>query len=169
MGRLGHVGFSYVGLLYLVMLFVPNLFWTRCKPAGYTPGGEKRLLVWCERVGQVAVTGTALLFTDFNLRPFTWWSLWLAASFLLMLLYEVWWVRYFRSGRTLQDFYSSFCGVPVAGATLPVLAFGLLAVYGRVVWLLLSTIVLGIGHIGIHWQHKRRIADAAGDVETAYD
>lgn len=30
-----HFGFSYVGLIYLVMLFVPNLFWTKHKPKDY--------------------------------------------------------------------------------------------------------------------------------------
>ena len=60
-----------------------------------------------------------------------------------MALYEVWWVRYFRGPRTLADFYSSLLGVPVAGATLPVAAFFLLGVYGRVVWMLLAAVLLG--------------------------
>lgn len=71
-----------------------------------------------------------------------------------MLLYECWWVRYFKSPKQLSDFYSSFWGVPVAGATLPVAAFLLLGVYGRVVWLVVSTVVLGVGHIGMHLQHR---------------
>lgn len=44
-------------------------------------------------------------------------------SFLLMPLYEIWWVRYFKGGKKLKDMYSSFLGIPVAGANLPVLAF----------------------------------------------
>ena len=40
------------------------------------------------------------------------------------------WVRYFRSGKKLKDYYSSFCGVPLAGATLPVVSFLLLGLYG---------------------------------------
>lgn len=74
-----------------------------------------------------------------------------------MVLYECWWIRYFRSNRTLSDFYSSFLGVPVAGATLPVIAFLLLGIYGKVIWLIVSVIILGIGHIGIHLQHRREI------------
>ena len=31
----------------------------------------------------------------------------------------------------MEDFYSSILGIPVAGATLPVLAFLSLAVYGK--------------------------------------
>ena len=33
---MGNLGFSYVGLVYLLMLFAPNLFWTRAKPEGYS-------------------------------------------------------------------------------------------------------------------------------------
>jgi len=55
----------------------------------------------------------------------------------------------------LSDFYSSFLGVPLAGATLPVISFFLLGIYGKVVWLLIAVIILGVGHIGIHIQHRR--------------
>lgn len=48
-------------------------------------------------------------------------------------------------------------GIPVAGATLPVIAFFLLGVYGKVVWMLIATLILGIGHIGIHLQHRKNI------------
>jgi len=40
---------------------------------------------------------------------------------------------------------------------LPVAAFFPLGVYGKVVWLLISMMVLGIGHIGIHLQHHREM------------
>lgn len=75
-----------------------------------------------------------------------------------MLLYELWWFRYFRSQRKLSDFYSSFLFIPLAGATLPVLAFFLLGIYGRVFWMLIAAVLLGIGHIGIHLQHKRELS-----------
>ena len=28
-------GFSYIGLIWLIMLFVPNLIWTKNKPENY--------------------------------------------------------------------------------------------------------------------------------------
>ena len=76
---------------------------------------------------------------------------------MMMVLYEIFWIRYFRSGKTMQDFYSSILGIPVAGATLPVIAFLLLSVYGKNYILGISVIILGIGHIGIHLQHKMEI------------
>lgn len=85
-------------------------------------------------------------------------NLWLVAAFILMIMYEAWWVRYFRSERRLSDFYSSFLGIPLAGATLPVAAFFMLGIYGKVICMLIATIILGIGHIGIHIQHKKAVA-----------
>jgi len=152
-----HFGFSYIGLAWLAMLIVPNLIWTKCKPLGYAhyAARENRVLLTFERVGEVLVSAVALVFSDFNLRPWTPWSLWLVASFLLMALYEAYWVRYFRSGRTMRDFYRAFAGIPAAGATLPVAAFLLLGVYGRNLPMLVSSVILGIGHIGIHLAHAR--------------
>lgn len=151
---MGRFGFSYVGLIFLLLLLIPNLIWTKKQPTGYDPSGENRVLLAFERIGEVSACVCALCFSDFNIgsQP-EWW--WLAAAAGLMALYELWWIRYFRSRRTLADFYSSFLGIPVAGATLPVAAFLLLGVYGKVLWMLLSAAVLGIGHIGIHLQHKK--------------
>lgn len=154
---MGHFGFSYMGFLFLLMLTVPNLIWTKHRPKGYDNQHENKVLLGLEKAGQVFVTCTALAFSDFNLRGWSPWSFWLIAAFILMLLYEGWWIQYFRSERTLKDFYSSFCGVPVAGATLPVFAFLFLGIYGKVLWLIVSVIILGIGHIGIHLQHLREI------------
>lgn len=153
----GHLGFSYVGLIFLLMLMVPNLIWTKKQPQGYSAQNENKILSVLERVGEVLTTCCALLFSDFNLRTLSKWSLWLLAAGILMIMYEIWWIRYFKSERSLTDFYSSFLGIPVAGATLPVIAFFLLGIYGKVIWMLISCIILDIGHIGIHWQHKKEI------------
>lgn len=154
---MGHFGFSYVGLIFLLMLTIPNLIWTKHQPIGYDFHNENKILLIFERVGQVCVTCIALVFFDFNIKSWSIWNLWLIAALILMLLYEGWWIRYFKSQKNLLDFYSSFCGVPVAGATLPVFAFLLLGIYGKVIWLIISVIILGIGHIGIHLQHLKEI------------
>ncbi|HHX36692.1 MAG TPA: hypothetical protein GX717_01765 [Clostridiaceae bacterium] len=153
----GHFGFSYVGLIFLLMLFIPNLIWTNKLPQGYSPRKENRILRVFERVGQVLTSCCAVIFRDFNFHPWTTRSWWLIAAFALMIMYELWWLRYFRSERQLSDFYSSFLGVPVAGATLPVLGFLALGIYGNVIWLIVSVIILGIGHIGIHLQHRKML------------
>ncbi len=87
-------------------------------------------------------------------REWTNWSWWLVAEFAMMIMYEIWWVRYFCGRRTLADFYSSFLGGSVAGARLPVIIVLLLGIYGKVVWMFFSGAILGIGNIGIHRQHR---------------
>lgn len=126
---MGHLGFSYIGLVFLLMLIIPNLIWTKHQPENYDFRSENKVLLIFERAGQVLVTCTALVFSDFNLRPWSIWTLWLIAAAMFMLLYECWWVRYFKGRKTLDDFYSSLFGIPVAGAALPVAAFILLSVY----------------------------------------
>ena len=154
---LGHFGFSYVGILYLLMLFLPNIIWIINKPEAYSSDGENRILGMFENTGQVLAVCAAVIFSDFNIRPEFPWILWLIISFVFMLMYELYWVRYFRSPKTLSDFYSSFAGIPVAGAALPVIAFFLLGIYGKNIWMLLAAVILGIGHIGIHLEHRKGI------------
>lgn len=151
----GHIGFSYIGVLFLIMLFVPNILWTRKMPEGYTAENENKILQLFERIGEVLTCCCALLFSDFNWHQWSAWSWWLITACILMIMYELWWVRYFKSERKLADFYSSFCKIPLAGAILPVFAFFLLGIYGKVVWMLIVTVILGIGHIGIHIQHSK--------------
>lgn len=150
-------GFSYVGLAFLLMLTVPNLLWTKNKPSGYDKyaARENSVLLIFERVGQVLVTCTALIFADFNIRADFPWLMWLIAAAILMLMYEAYWIGYFHSPKTLKNFYTSFLGIPVAGATLPVCAFFLLGIYGENIIMLVSVVILGIGHIGIHLQHSK--------------
>lgn len=154
---IGHLGFSYVGLIFLLLLFIPNIIWTRKKPQGYTSEHENKLFVFFEKIGEVLTTICVLIFDDFNLRNWSYWTFWLIAACVLMAMYELWWIRYFHSEQKLSDFYSSFLGVPLAGATLPVFSFLLLGIYGKVIWLIVAAIILGVGHIGIHIQHRREL------------
>ena len=152
-------GFSYIGLIWMVMLLVPNFIWTKNKPTDYDKYvvNENKILLAMERVGEFWVTPVALVFSDFNFKGWNTWSVFLILSFLCMVLYESFWVRYFKSEKTMKDFYSSVCGVPVAGATFPVIAFFLLGIYGGNILMLIGSIILGVGHIGIHLQHRKEV------------
>ena len=63
-------GFSYVGLIWLIMLFVPNFIWTKNKPQDYEEyvHKENKVLLIFERLGQFIVTPVALIFSDFNYK-----------------------------------------------------------------------------------------------------
>lgn len=154
-----HFGFSYIGLIFLLMLFIPNIIWTKHKPKDYEKYvvNENKVLLLFERIGEILVCAMALIFSDFNLREPNLWTIWLVLAGLMMLCYEGYWIQYFRSEQKMIDFYSSFLGIPVAGASLPIAAFFFLGIYGTNFFMLLATVILGIGHIGIHLSHKKEV------------
>lgn len=130
-----NIGFSYIGLIFLLMLVIPNIIWSKAKPKNYEAyaKNENKVLLVFESVGEILVTCIALIFTDFNITEWSVSSLLLIIAFILMVLYEIYWIKYFKSDRTMQDMYSSLIGIPVAGATLPVFAF-LLLVYMEIAY-----------------------------------
>ena len=152
-------GFSFIGLIFLIMLFVPNILWTKIRPKDYDKYviNESKILTVLERIGQVLVVCFSLIFNDFNVDIASPWLIVLILAFIFMILYELYWINYFKSSRTMADMYSSFLSIPVAGATLPVLGFLFLGIYGENVFLIVATIILGIGHIGIHLSYKNEI------------
>ncbi len=154
-----HFGFSYIGLMFLLMLMIPNIIWSKNKPKDYDNyvKNENKVLLFLERIGEILVTCISLIFSDFNINKISNWSIILLIAFILMILYEIYWIRYFKSSKTMKDMYGSLLGIPAPGATLPVIAFLLLGIYGKNVFLIISAIILGIGHIGIHLNHKKEV------------
>ena len=86
------------------------------------------------------------------------WLLWLMAAFLLMLLYEVAWVRYFRGGERLDGMYQPLGPIPVPIASLPVAALALLGIWYQSPITVIAAMILGVGHIGIHLEHLRELS-----------
>lgn len=160
-------GFGYVGTIFLLMLFIPNIIWTRFLPEGYMDyaKNENKILGIVEKAGEAGATVLLPFFTDFNFDVklseqkinFPVLNYYIILAFVLMILYEIYWIRYFKSEHTMKDFYKSISGIPLAGATLPVMALFLLGLYARNPALIPVSVILGIGHIGIHFQHFKEI------------
>jgi hypothetical protein len=134
----------------MLALMIPNIIWVWHKPKDCNKSGENRVLLIFEKIGQVLCTIALLFFSDTNPNGFKPWSAWLIVSALLMVLYECFWIRFFHGKHTINDFYRPFLGVPIPGATLPAVAFLFLSVYGQLIWLMVASVIFGIGHIGIH-------------------
>lgn len=147
-------GFSIVGFIFLLMLFVPNMIWSKFQPEDYEKYSktENRTLLIFERIGEVLVT-CLLLFTAIEFG----WSLILGIAFLLMIIYEIYWLRYFMGNHTMEDMYSSFLAIPLPGALLPVLAVFLIGIYADNIFIVISAVILGIGHLGIHYNHRKEV------------
>ena len=155
-------GVSVVGIVFLLMLFIPNIIWSKKQPEGYEESAkhENKTLLALERAGEGLVS--ALVLTDRRLDKF---SLsprlgFIITALILMIMYELYWLGYFRSSRTLADMYSDYCGFPLAGASLPVFAVFIMGVYACNVFLIAAAIILGIGHIGIHLMNCKELEKA---------
>ena len=164
-------GFCVTGIIFLLMLFIPNIYWgAKAKPEGYDEASknENKILLILERAGEVLVSCSLVIFPALNpyvkALPegyfFDWKLIIWMAAFVLMILYECYWIRYFKSKKTLADQYSSFAGFPLAGATLPVIAVLLLGLYSNNLIVIASAVILGIGHIGIHFNHYKETKNA---------
>ena len=94
-----HLGFSYIGLIFLIMLMIPNLFWTKNQSEDYEKyvHNENKILLLFKKAGEVLVTCLLLILSDFNIQGITAWMIWLIAAFVLMIMYELYWIRYFKS------------------------------------------------------------------------
>ena len=143
----------------LLMLFIPNFIWTKHQPKDYDKyvKNENKILLVFERIGQVVVTTSSLVFSNFNPQGWNLWCFVLILAMLNLVVYDIAWVRYFRSEKTMKDFYRGFLGMPLALATYPVIAFFLIGIYGGNIIMLIGSIILGIGHIGIHKQHEKAV------------
>lgn len=88
---------------------IPNMIWSKNKPKDYDKyaKNENKILLAFERIGEVLVTCLSLIFADFNINIISNWSIILVVAFILMILYEIYWIRYFKSNRTMKDMYSS--------------------------------------------------------------
>lgn len=151
-------GFSWAGAVFLAMLFVPNIIWSRNTPLGYEElsRAENPVLLALERVGQVAATVTALIFVPPQGTQMP-WLLWAVAALALMLLYEAAWARYFQGARELASMYAPLGPIPVPLATLPVLALLCLGIWYQSPLTIAAALLLGVGHIGIHLSHARHL------------
>ena len=150
---MGKLGFSYVGLIFLCCLFLPNLLYAFHPPKDKTEVRENKILLAFERTGQASCTVLVLVFDHYNIHTINYRTIWLGLASVSMLLYLLCWARYFLGAHESRDFFRPFLGVPLPLAVFPVAAALLLSVYGRAIWLGIASVVLGIGHIGITAQN----------------
>jgi uncharacterized membrane protein YhaH (DUF805 family) len=149
----GTLGFSYVGFIFLLCLFVPNIIYALRLPKDRKKYVENPVLLGFERIGQVACTLFVLIFNNYDPKTIDFWLGWLLLAAIALLLYLGAWFRYFQGGGKEPDFYRPLLGIPLPLATLPVFAVFMIAIYGKVLPLGIAVIILAVGHIGITYNN----------------
>ena len=101
-----YFGFSYIGLIFLLMLIIPNIIWSKNKQKDYDKyvKNENKVMLLFERIGEMLVTCISLIFSDFNINAISIWSIVLLIAFILMILYEMYWIGYFKSNKTNERY-----------------------------------------------------------------
>lgn len=152
-------GFSYIGFSIVLLLLIPNIIWSKYPPQDYVfyAKEEKINLRIVERLGEVVIICLLLSSQNFNIQDISIKIILLVLAYVFMVCYEICWIRYFKSKRTMIDFYRSFLGIPIPLAILPICAFIMFGLYGNHIYFLVATICFSIGHIGIHTRHKQQI------------
>lgn len=150
---LGSFGFSWVGLAFVLCLLGPNLcYYFLMRPKDEVKIQPDMRLLVAERLGQGLCVFCLLFFRNYDYAFGQGWPWWGVAAVFFMALYLAGWLRYFMGKGRFADTLRPFLGVPIPLAVFPVLAILFMGVYGQVLWLILSALVLGVGHIGNAWQ-----------------
>ncbi|WP_149202189.1 hypothetical protein [Actinotalea subterranea] len=136
---------SWTGLVVVLTVLAPNVLLLGFPPRGAptTPPRPGVMWVGAERVGQVACVG--LLVAS---RP-GWASGagWAWAVGACVTAYLALWIRYLARGRAFALLYAPLGPLPVPMAVLPVVAFGLTALWVGSAWACLAVVVLAAGHL----------------------
>ena len=134
-------GFSFTGFLFFLLFLGPSFSWVKLPGYDCWRARKKWVFRALERIGITAIFCTSLIFKNCEYRgPEPALAL-LVLAWVFLILYEIHWLRCRKQRREPMVLLH----IPMT--VLPVLAYLFLAAYGRSFWLLLSTIVFGIGHV----------------------
>ena len=102
-----NLGFSYIGLIFFTYAYDSKYMRSKNKPKYYRKyeKNENKILLALERIGEVGNTCLATnVHRDFNINNISYWSTILFIAFLLMILYEIYWIRYFKSNKNNERY-----------------------------------------------------------------
>lgn len=160
------LGFSFTGMLCLVMFIIPKLLWEKKSRAeGFKINTRNKVLSVMAQFGQVAVIVVLLVFksSDPYIRLleegiyFDWKIIIWVTALVAMNLYLVRGIVCVCSKKKRRDLYSFFAGFPVAGALMPAISAFLLGLYSMNLILMAVSVIWGTGFIGTRINRLRKV------------
>jgi len=152
---------NILGFMLLCAVMLPNIAFLIWKPVDQKPVKSS---IWdiLEHIGRIA----SMIFLCFDLgKPYLstvfaskgLFIAWVISTSLITGLYIGIWMRYFLCGRTVELCYKSFF-IPMPLVILPVLDFLITGILGANLALIISSILLGIGHIMVSLSTKKQLS-----------
>lgn len=151
------MGFSLIGTVIGVLLFLPSVFvFIKFPPKNVIKGTKKEpiLLTGIERVGQATCLVSLAISKDFFIMSNI--NIWMILMSISIIIYWGLWMRYIVKGQDSCWMWKPFFFIPIPLAVFPVCAFGFAALWGKCIWLGIATVILAIGHLSISWNGYRQ-------------
>lgn len=145
------MGFSIIGLLIAIFIFLPNVLFIIFPPKNVPVGLKDAGIIFTvlERIGQAGCL-VILVMSKENYQNVIINS-WFVLMALCVIAYYCLWIRYVVEGHYFSFAFKPFLLLPIPMAIFPVLAFGLAALWGKSIYLGIAVIILAIGHFVNSW------------------
>lgn len=144
------MSFSIIGTVIAVLILFPSIiFYTIFPPKSPSVKIKEVSSIFTvfERIGQVAclllliMSGNSMRLDNINVFAIL--------MIICIVIYYFLWIRYIIDGRDTRIMLRPFLFVPIPGAVFPVCAFAFAALWGNVILLSISSLILGIGHFTV--------------------
>lgn len=149
----GKMGFSYIGMVIVILILPPSIIFTIKFPPKNQPISNAKvglIFTILEKTGQ-ALCLAILIMSEDNFKEAQ-FNIFMPLMSSCIAIYYCLWFRYIRGGQEFSLLSKPLFFIPVPLAIFPVCAFGFAALWIESFWLLMSTLILAIGHITVSWQ-----------------
>lgn len=140
------MGFSYIGLIVVCVILLPNLLFMAFPPQNVPLGlkGGNILLTVMERAGQVGFIIIPIIsysyFSGIAFNIFT------GIMIFSAIMYYGLWIRYFVRGREFYLLFKPLGVIPVPMAVFPIIYMLFSAIWLRHMWLGAAAVIFAVGH-----------------------
>jgi hypothetical protein len=146
-----YLGFSYIGLIIVAVVLLPNLLFVIFPPKNIPNGLEDVNLFFTiiERIGIIAFI-VILLTSNVSFINLN-FNLFLLLMILCIVIYYVLWLRYVLKGQDFSLLFIPLLFIPMPMAIFPVCYFLFASLWINSIYLTITTLIFAIGHFANSW------------------
>jgi len=154
------MGFSIIGLLLAVSIYLPNLLFIIFPPKNVPDGLKDAGIIYTVlvRIGQAGCLVLLVISKDNYLNVSI--DIWFILMAICILAYYSLWIRYVIKGHAFSLAFKPLVFLPIPMAIFPVFAFGFAALWGKSIILGIVVALLAIGHF-VNSRHTYKLIKGA--------
>lgn len=151
------MGFSIIGTIIAIAIFIPNLLMIKFPPNNAPKDLKDAGIIFTvlERIGQVGcILILVISKTNFEKLTINIWAVFMGSC---LLIYYFLWARYVVKGQEYNLLWEPLSFIPIPMAVFPVGVFLFAAILGKSIWLVILVVFLGIGHFANSWHSYKEL------------